>query len=108
MATSKPIVFAEKIIKHFDIDTYFKYTVGGNLEGTFIEKEDIIKFIIKKYNLNKWETIMVGDRKFDIIGAKRNGIKSIGVTYGYGSREELQNENPEYIIDNVEEILKII
>jgi len=108
LATSKPIIFAEKIIKYFNIDKYFKYTVGGNLEGTFNEKEDIIKFIIEKYNLDKLETIMIGDRKYDIIGAKMNGIKSIGVTYGYGSIEELQNENPEYIIDNVEKILEIV
>jgi len=108
LATSKPMVFAEKIIKYFNIDIYFKYTVGGNLEGTFNEKEDIIKYIIENYNLDKSETIMVGDRKYDIIGAKRNGIKSIGVLYGYGSREEMENEKPEYIINNVEEILKIV
>ncbi|MDR3167354.1 MAG: HAD hydrolase-like protein [Treponema sp.] len=108
LATSKPIVFAEKIIKHFNIDTYFKYTVGGNLEGTFVEKEDIIKHIVRKYNLRKSETILVGDRKYDIIGANKNGIKSIGVLYGYGSKEELENENPEYIINNAKEILEII
>jgi len=108
LATSKPMVFAEKIIKYFNIDIYFKHTVGGNLEGTFNEKEDIIKYIIENCNLNKSETVMVGDRKYDIIGAKRNGIKSIGVLYGYGSREELENEKPEYLINNVEEILEIV
>jgi phosphoglycolate phosphatase len=108
LATSKPIVFAEKIIKHLNIDVYFKYTVGGNLEGTFVEKEDIIKYIIENYNLKKTETIMVGDRKYDIIGANKNGIKSIGVLYGYGSRAELENENPEYIINSAKEILEII
>jgi phosphoglycolate phosphatase len=108
LATSKPIVFAEKIIKYLNIDAYFKYTVGGNLEGTFVEKEDIIKYIIENYNLKKAETIMVGDRKYDVIGANKNGIKSIGVLYGYGSRAELENENPEYIINSVKEILEII
>lgn len=108
LATSKPIVFAEKIIKYLNIDAYFKYTVGGNLEGTFVEKEDIIKYIIENYNLKKSETIMVGDRKYDIIGANKNGIKSIGVLYGYGSRAELENENPEYIINSAKEILEII
>jgi phosphoglycolate phosphatase len=108
LATSKPIVFAKKIIKYFNIDSYFKYTVGGNLEGTFVEKEDIIKYVIEEYNLKKPETIMVGDRKYDIIGAKKNGIKSIGVLYGYGSKEELEKEGPEYIINNAKEILEIV
>jgi phosphoglycolate phosphatase len=108
LATSKPIVFAEKILKYLNIDTYFKHAVGSNLEGTFAEKYDIIKYIIENYNLNKSETIMVGDRKYDIIGANKNGIKSIGVLYGYGSRPELENENPEYIINNAKEILEII
>jgi phosphoglycolate phosphatase len=108
LATSKPIVFAEKILKYLNIDTYFKHIVGGNPEGTFAEKDDIIKYIIENYNLNKSETIMVGDRKYDIIGANKNGIKSIGVLYGYGSRAELENENPEYIINSAKEILEII
>jgi phosphoglycolate phosphatase len=108
LATSKPMVFAEKIIKYFNIDIYFKYTVGGNLEGTFVEKEDIIKYIIEKYNLEREETIMVGDRKYDIIGANKNGIKSIGVLYGYGGREELEEEGPEYIINDAKEILEIV
>jgi phosphoglycolate phosphatase len=108
LATSKPIVFAEKIVKYLNIDAYFKYAVGGNLEGTFVEKDDIIRYIIESYNLRKSETIMVGDRKYDIIGANKNGIKSIGVLYGYGSRTELENENPEYIINSANEILEII
>jgi phosphoglycolate phosphatase len=108
LATSKPIFFAERIIKYFNIDIYLKYAVGGNLEGTFVEKEDIIKYIIEKYNLKKPETIMVGDKKYDIIGVNKNGIKSIGVLYGYGSKEELEKERPEYIINNAREILEII
>jgi phosphoglycolate phosphatase len=78
------------------------------LEGTFVEKEDIIKYIIENYNLEKSETIMVGDRKYDIIGANKNGIKSIGVLYGYGNKEELENEKPEHIIKNAKKILEII
>jgi phosphoglycolate phosphatase len=108
LATSKPIVFAEKIIKYFKMGNYFRHAVGGNLEGTFVEKEDIIKYIMEEYNLRKEETIMVGDRKYDIIGAKKNGIKSIGVLYGYGSREEMEKEEPEYLINNVKEILEIV
>jgi phosphoglycolate phosphatase len=108
LATSKPIVFAEKIIEYFNINKYFKYVVGGNLEGTFVEKEDIIKHIIEKYSLNKLETIMVGDRKYDIIGAHKNEINSIAVMYGYGSEEELNKAKPTYLIKNVMDILQIV
>ena len=108
IATSKPETFANKIAQHFNIENYFKNVVGSNLDGTLSEKEDIIKHIIEKYKLQKNETVMVGDRKYDIIGANRNGIDGIGVLYGYGTKEELEKENPKYICNNVMEILKII
>jgi phosphoglycolate phosphatase len=108
LATSKPEIFAGKILEYFHISTYFKYIVGSDMEGTFVEKEDIIKHIIEKYKLDKKETIMIGDRKYDIIGANKNGIDSIGVLYGYGSKEELENEKPKYLCTGTMDILKII
>ena len=108
IATSKPETFANKIIRYFGIQNYFKEIVGSNLDGTLSEKEDIIKYIIEKYKLQRNETVMVGDRKYDIIGANKNGIDSIGVLYGYGTEEEPEKENPRYICNNVMEILKMI
>ncbi|MDR1178840.1 MAG: HAD-IA family hydrolase, partial [Spirochaetaceae bacterium] len=108
IATSKPETFAKIITQYFNIKKYFKYIVGSNLDGTLSEKEDIIKYIIEKYKLTKKETIMVGDRKYDIIGAKKNGIDSIGVLYGYGTQEELEKADPKYLCKNVMDILKII
>jgi len=108
LATSKVTDIANKILKYFKINNYFYDIVGSNLDGTLVEKEDIIKYIIEKYNLNKNETIMIGDRKYDIIGANRNNIHSIGVTYGYGSKEELKEVKPTYFCENVMDIIKII
>jgi phosphoglycolate phosphatase len=108
MATSKPQIFAEKIARYFDIHTYFKYIKGSSLDGTLSEKGDIIKCILENYKFNKSETIMIGDRKYDIIGANKNGIDAIGVLYGYGTREELEKENPKYLCNEVVEILRII
>jgi phosphoglycolate phosphatase len=108
VATSKPCVFAEKILEYFHINIYFKHIVGSSLDGTFIEKEDIIKHIIEKYKLDKQKTIMIGDRKYDIIGANKNGIDSIAVLYGYGSREELENESPKYLCGSVVGLLNIL
>jgi phosphoglycolate phosphatase len=108
LATSKPKKFALEIVKYFKIENFFHEIVGSNLDGTLSEKDEIIKYIIEKNNLDKTETIMVGDRKHDIIGAHKNDIHSIAVLYGYGSKEELEAANPTYFCKNVMDILKIL
>jgi phosphoglycolate phosphatase len=108
LATSKPGVFAKRILEYFHLHGYFKYIAGSNLDGTLVEKEDIIKHAIEKNEIPKRETIMAGDRKHDIIGAHRNGIHSIGVLYGYGSREELEKAKPTYLCAGVADILGIV
>ncbi len=102
MATSKPTVFAEQIVQHFHIDSYFEWIVGSNLDGSRTSKTEIIQYILDRYsNYNLDDFIMIGDRKHDIIGATNMGIDSIGVTYGYGSIEELSQSDPTYIVDSV-------
>ncbi|MFP3040838.1 HAD-IA family hydrolase [Treponema primitia] len=108
LATSKPKKFALEILKYFKIDQYFNEIIGSNLDGTLSEKEEIIKYIIEENNLNKTETIMVGDRKYDIIGAHKNNIHSVAVMYGYGSKEELEESKPTYFCKDVMDIIKII
>ncbi|MDR2706227.1 MAG: HAD hydrolase-like protein [Planctomycetaceae bacterium] len=108
VATSKLEKYAVKVLQHFNIDLYFSGVAGSNLEGTLVEKEDIIEYIIKKYKLEKEKTIMVGDRKYDIIGAKNNGINSIGVLYGYGTQKELEEIKPTYLCNNIDELLKLL
>jgi phosphoglycolate phosphatase len=95
-------------LRHFKIDRYFKHVTGSNLEGTRVEKEEIIKYIIEKYQLEKEKTIMIGDRKYDIIGAKNNGIDSIGVLYGYGTKEELEEAKPTYFCSRIDKLLKLL
>jgi phosphoglycolate phosphatase len=108
LATSKPDIFAKKILRHFNLDSYFAHIVGSNLDGTLSEKEDIIKHCIEMYHLHQKTTVMTGDRKYDIAGAHKNGIDAVGVLYGYGSREELEQESPEYIIARVMDLPGII
>ncbi|MDR0338134.1 MAG: HAD family hydrolase [Planctomycetaceae bacterium] len=108
IATSKPKIFASKIVQYLQIEKYFNYIAGSNLNGTFIEKEDIIKSVLEKYKLKNDTTIMVGDRKFDIIGANKNKINSIGVLYGYGTKEELATEKPTYFCNHVNELLQLL
>ena len=94
IATSKPTVFAVAILKYFKIEGYFDLVVGSQLDGTRSAKAEIIQYILEQYiDYNKETFIMIGDRKHDIIGANLNDIDSIGVTYGFGSSEELEKEN---------------
>lgn len=109
VATSKPKIFADRIIKHFNLDKYFDDVCGSNLDGTLNDKSEVIAFAIKNNKIKNLEqVIMIGDRKHDIIGAKQNGIESVGVLYGYGSLEELTNEHADYIANDVLELGKIL
>lgn len=109
IATSKPTVFAEKILEHFNLTKYFDFICGSNLDGTRTKKADVIKYILDKHNIyNHSEVIMVGDRKYDVHGAKEVGIDCIGVLYGYGTYEELYNSGADYIVKDIDELSKLI
>lgn len=108
IASTKPTIFIKELLRNYELSKYFKDISGSPLEGKSIQKDMAISKIIKKYNLNRKETVMVGDRKYDIIGAKQNKIQSIGVQYGMGTLEELKQFNPEYIISTPKEVLNII
>jgi phosphoglycolate phosphatase len=109
VATSKPTVFAEQILNYFNIDQYFELVVGSNLDGTRASKTEIIQYILDMYTEHKLDDfIMIGDRKHDIIGANNTGIDSIGVTYGYGSFDELSHSNPSHIVKSVDQLKDIL
>jgi phosphoglycolate phosphatase len=109
VATSKPTVFAEKILHHFDIHQYFNRVVGSNLDETRTTKEEVIEYALTTIGeADRKKIVMIGDRKHDIMGAQINRIDSIGVTYGYGSLEELQIEKPTHIVDDVEGLRKLL
>lgn len=109
VATSKPTVFAEEIIRYFGIEQFFEHVIGSNLDGTRSNKDEIIQHAIGYYSdLPKTDFVMVGDREHDIIGANANGIDSIGVLYGYGSRDELTKARATYVADAVQEVFDIL
>lgn len=109
IATSKPEIFTNAILKRLGIDKYFDLVVGATLDGTRGEKSGVIKYALDTLNVTNFEeVVMVGDRKFDILGAKDNGISSIGVTYGYAVGNELIDSKPDYLANNIEEIISII
>ncbi len=108
LATSKPTIYANKILKHFDIYKYFDLTIGSELDGTRVEKEEVIEEVLSSLKPDLSKTVMVGDRKFDIIAAKAKGIKSIGVKYGFAKDNELEDAKPDFIAETVEELGRII
>ncbi|WP_288885738.1 HAD hydrolase-like protein [uncultured Eubacterium sp.] len=110
VVTSKPTHMAKKIIEHFDISKYFEDVVGPDLKDRSYSKKELVEAAINKSsaspNLNEY--IMIGDRCFDIDGAVGNNIDSIGVLYGYGNREELEQAGATYIIDFPKDIVKTV
>jgi phosphoglycolate phosphatase len=89
VATSKPHVFATRIVEHFDLRAHFEYVFGSELDGTRVDKSHLLEYVLKKAAVDPAKTLMIGDRSHDMVGAKNNGMRAIGVLYGYGSREEL-------------------
>ena len=101
IATSKPTVYAERIAEHFGLRQYFELVVGSELDGTRSRKREVIKFVLDAMDSErKKSAVMIGDREHDIIGARETNIDSIGVTWGYGSRAELERAGATWIVDN--------
>ena len=89
VATSKAHVFADRIIDHFDLRRHFERVFGAELDGTRADKSDLLAYALKTTSVDPSRAVMIGDRSHDMIGARNNGIKGIGVLYGYGSAQEL-------------------
>ena len=107
VATNKATYFAVKTLEHFDLDKYFSIISGDELDGSLTThgKRDIIKIVLDNLDPNKnLSPVMIGDRLNDIYGARDAGIDSIGVTWGYGSREELEQAGATHIIDTPKEL----
>ncbi len=91
LATSKPTIFAKRILEHFDLYRYFTLVIGSELNGERVEKADVIRYALEELHITDLsKVIMVGDRCFDIQGARECGLDAIGVTYGYGNATELE------------------
>ena len=108
VATSKPQLFAERILQHFELANYFEKIHGNDLDGSLDNKSELLRELLVGRSLNPKETVMVGDRKHDVIAAKSNGLVSIGVTYGYGSPSELTEAGVDYLCHSPTEIVSLI
>jgi len=89
VATSKPQIFAERIIDHFGLTGYFERVFGSELDGTRVNKSELLAYAIATTGVDRQQALMIGDRSHDMVGARNNGMRAIGVLYGYGSEQEL-------------------
>ncbi len=108
VASSKPTVFVERILEHFQIKQFFKVIVGSNLDGTRVSKDEVVREALHQLfgsqPIDPQLVYMIGDRCFDVEGARALKVESVGVTYGYGSMEELQQAHADYIVRSVGEL----
>lgn len=109
LATSKPQEFTDIIMKYFELDKYFEFIAGSNLDGTRSKKAEVIKYALDSCRISDLSKIvMVGDRKQDINGAKIACIDSIGVLYGYGNYEELKTAGADHIVNSVVDLKNLL
>lgn len=104
IATSKPWEFAREIARHFDFARHFKVIYGSELDGTRTNKVELIRHILDEERLDPAHTLMIGDRKHDVLGGKANGLDVAAVGYGFGSREELEAQRPTYHFETLAEL----
>jgi phosphoglycolate phosphatase len=105
LATAKPRVFADVILKHLGVDSYFNGVYGSELDGTFDDKGSLIRHLLEVEGIRSTGAVMVGDRAQDMQAARRNHMLGIGVGYGFGSREELTAAGAEAVLASPEELL---
>lgn len=109
VATSKPEKFAHNILAQHDLEKYFDFIGGSLVDGSRVTKIQVLDHVLKTNEINNAdEALMIGDTKYDMIGAKNFNLKTVAVTYGYGTKEELLAAKPDFVVDTPTEILQIV
>jgi phosphoglycolate phosphatase len=109
VATSKPEPFAKIILQRYGINSYFSFIAGSTIDEKRTRKAEVISYALESCKIyDRSKAIMVGDRAHDMIGAKENGIDCVGVLYGYGEREELEEAGAAFIAEDIDELARIL
>lgn len=101
VATSKPQVYATRIIEYFGIGGYFESVFGSELDGVRSDKTELLAYALSMTGIDAATAAMIGDRSHDIIGARNNGLRAVGVLYGYGDEAELRDAGADEIVATV-------
>jgi phosphoglycolate phosphatase len=97
VCTSKPAVYAQRIVEHFGLATYFARVYGSELDGTRTDKTELVAWLLRREGLRADDCVMVGDRSYDMRAAVANGVKAFGVLWGYGTEAELTGAGAEAV-----------
>jgi len=108
LATSKPQIFAETLLKHLKLDHFFTLIAGSTLDHTRDQKSQVLEWLLSQEHLKPETCLMIGDRHYDVEGARTCGIDTIAVGYGYGSREEFDLCAPAYRTETVEDLAELL
>jgi phosphoglycolate phosphatase len=104
LATTKPKVYATRILDHFGLTRFFHGIYGSELDGRLSDKGDLVAHILKTERLDPRLTLIVGDRFHDVLGGKKNGILTAAVTYGYGSPDEIAEAGPDFVFQSLSDL----
>lgn len=108
VVTSKPYVYANAIVDHFDLRRFFRRVYGSELDGRFVEKANLIRVVLDQERLTPTDTWMIGDRATDILGGRENGLRTAGVLWGYGLDNELAEAQPDVLAATVSDLHAIV
>jgi phosphoglycolate phosphatase len=108
VATSKPSLYAERIVDHFGLKKYFQTVYGSELDGTRSDKASLLSYILQKESIVSSSAVMIGDREHDMIGAKANGLTAVGVLWGYGARSELDDSGADLCVTSPKDLVEVI
>jgi len=109
LATSKRTTGARQVLDIFNLNEYFDLVVGGSPDGKISEKGEVIRHVFSKTGDEiKKNAVMIGDRKYDILGARENGVDSIAVMFGYATKEEIDKAKPTYRVNTVDELRTLL
>lgn len=108
VATSKPRHFAQRILEKYDMQNDFDIICGSELDGTRGQKWEVIEYALSQFGIAPSEAIMVGDRKYDVIGAKKCGVPCIGVRFGYAEPGELESEGAVYVAEDADDLYEYL
>jgi phosphoglycolate phosphatase len=99
VATSKPHVYAERILRHFDLDAHFVAVHGSELDGTRDDKRELLAHLLAHHGIAAANAVMIGDRGVDMVAARHHGVAALGALWGYGNRGELEAAGAQRLCD---------
>ena len=108
LASSKPELYARKILEHFQLLPFFDFVAAATMDDTRSKKTDVVRYALESCGISPDRAVMIGDRHYDIEGAKDNALESIGVLWGYGSREELSAAGATLLAESVPQLASLL